>query len=239
MRYGYDQICLGFFGLAAGGLVMAAAVLVPAELAPYTDQFADDAAVYPVFAETADAAPRPFVSLAAQKMDLDRCVKLNPANLLDGEGRGPDQIAVFDVCRRLAEAAVTGSPHFAYGWYIAAGAALRTGDEDRSHDAYLRSVAANPAETWLASLRFQVFDRPGVPLSPPMAAAADRDVAILLAYWETQDLVARRYLDDPGFRARLSGIAERLPPDKQAGFVGRVRALMAKGAGQPPVPGSG
>lgn len=238
MRIGLDQIVLGLFGLAAVGLVTTATLIVPAELAPFVDQFADDAEVYPVFAEKAGVR-QPFVSLAALKMDLDRCVKLDPASLVDREGRGLGQAAVLDVCQQMAEAAVAASPHFAYGWYIAAGTALRTGEEARAHDAYMRSVATNPAEAWIARLRFQVFDRPGTPLPAPVTAAADQDVAVLLTEHSTVEMVARRYLEDPGFRGRLSVIAESLPPQRQADFVHRVRALMAKGAGQPVLPGSG
>ncbi|WP_181707521.1 hypothetical protein [Chthonobacter rhizosphaerae] len=228
----FDRVSMWLLGLMAGGMVVGAVALVPVELRPYLDQLADHKALFERYRARA-GDDRPFVSLNAWKMELDRCANLSPALIGGSEGGGPEMAEILDVCGAMAEAAVAGSPNFAYGWYIAGGAAMRTGKPAEAYRRYLRSAATNPAEIWIASLRFQVFDRPGVQLPADVAAAADRDVALLLANGASLERVARRYVDDPAFRKRLPAIAGALSADRQADFVGRVRQLMARDRARP------
>ncbi|HWA17676.1 MAG TPA: hypothetical protein VG757_01655 [Devosia sp.] len=126
-------------------------------------------------------------------------------------------------CQELLRASVTAMPSFSFGWYVLAALDPVNDDFDALNRDLSNSQASGGAEQWIAELRVALAEDYYDRLQGEAREAESQDLATLVLSQRGVDGIAKRYVDDPGFRERITAIVENLPPEAQARFVGYVR----------------
>jgi hypothetical protein len=126
-------------------------------------------------------------------------------------------------CRGLVQASVTAMPSFSFGWYVLAALAPVSGDFGALNDDLRKSQAMGAAEQWIAELRVALAEDYFDELGDAARESERRDLEVVVLSQRGVNAIARRYVDDPGFRERITAIVETMTPEAQARFVGFVR----------------
>ncbi len=136
-------------------------------------------------------------------------------------------------CLNAAKTIVAATPASSYSWALLAYLSGREGDFKARDDALIMSEATGPSELWIADLRIKIAEMSLDKLSDDGRKAYDADLRLMVQGRVGLASIAKRYVDDPAFRERITGIVETLPPQNQAWFVQNVRSAVAqKGATQ-------
>jgi hypothetical protein len=161
------------------------------------------------------------LSASAQRLVLDACVGAiaSPLGAVQPEA---SRDALLANCRTVASAIANQNPGSSFAWYAVAAAAVEQGDAARFNAALLQSRATGPNEERLGAQRVQLAEGHRQMLQAPALAAEDADLAMLVLSRRGIGAIAARYVRDPTFRERITGIVETLPPEAQRRFVGSV-----------------
>ncbi|MEQ1771108.1 MAG: hypothetical protein ABL879_14840 [Devosia sp.] len=131
----------------------------------------------------------------------------------------PQRHALANTCAALASTAAAAMPAFSYAWYVLAATADIVGDVPQVNAGLLASQGTGANEQWIAELRVDVADDRFAELSPAVLAGHEQDLRLLVTSHRGVEKIARRYVDEPGFRERITRIVETLPPEAQRLFL--------------------
>jgi hypothetical protein len=212
--------------LLAAGIVLSvlAAVTAAGEAGPFLLKAASPDRRLDMMTAPAATPVSLLESGLARTARLDVCL----STLRDVVSASPPSPATGDAvtrrCLAIAEATVERSPLESNVWFIAATLAVRLDDFAKAERYLDRSFRTGPAEQWIAERRapfaYAIRDR----LSQDVRAEADADLALLLRTERGVQVLAARYVTDPGMREHLIGIAETLDRRTQERFLGHIRA---------------
>ena len=134
------------------------------------------------------------------------------------------RLGLIHACRELALATTASAPTVAIAWTVAAATAGELDDADNFNRELARSAGVAPHEQWIAELRVALTENYFALASEQTQIQEGIDIAILVQTRRGIRSLAARYVDDPGFRERVTRIVEALPPDEQTRFLREVQA---------------
>ena len=173
------------------------------------------------------SGPRLALSHASNQNWLDGCLRA----VTSIEGRllyGESHTRLLENCKRVADAITTASPNNAYAWYFQAYLALQNEVENDFNDALLKSYEFGPTEQWIAELRVPLAERGLASLSALALEGHQKDLGLLVQSRRGIGSIARRYVRDPVFRARITDVVETLPQPAQQQFLRTLKAEVAR-----------
>jgi hypothetical protein len=165
-----------------------------------------------------DPGPSPL----SQRLLLDTCNEAISGiygRLQVGERRR----LVLERCREAADAIVADAPSTSFAWYIGALAASALGDAEGFNARVLRSQITGPTEQWIAERRANLVEDNYAAADAEVLARHQRELRLLVASQRGISSIARRYVNDPGFRERVTQIVETMSEADQRRFVSSVR----------------
>lgn len=197
------------------------------EASPYFTSGIEDTERYAALAER---APAPGPSIASERLILDNCVRAISSTY----GRLQSSTKKAEVngnCLKAADAAVRVNPSSSYAWYVGALTSALNGDAAGMNMRLLRSQQTGPSEQWIAELRVPLAEDHLAELTPEARANHDRDLKMLVASVRGIASIAGRYVDDTGFRERITAIVETMPEADQRRFVSQVGTAANRSVG--------
>ena len=153
-----------------------------------------------------------------------RAVTSIKGRLLYGEG----QTQLFESCEGVTTEITKASPRNAYAWYFQAYLALQNGAVEEFNGAILKSYEFGPTEQWTAELRVPLVERGLASLNARALMGHQNDLGLLVQSRRGISSIARRYVRDPEFRARLTDVAETLPQTAQQRFLRTLKSEVAR-----------
>jgi hypothetical protein len=132
------------------------------------------------------------------------------------------QSMIMPFCKRFAQASVDAAPTDAYAWLVLAMAQAREGDLQSAGASIVWSQLTGATESWIAQDRFGLAQDHYDQLPADAQAAGDADTVLLLSTRRAV-VVARRYMQDPDFRARAEALIARQPQSVQRSFISLLR----------------
>ena len=166
-------------------------------------------------------------SHAANQNWLDGCLRAVTSiegRLLYGESR----TRLLENCKRIAEEITNASPNDAYAWYFQAYLALQNKADNDFNAALLKSYEFGPTEQWIAELRVPLAERGLASLSAQASEGHQKDLGLLVQSRRGIGSIARRYVRDASFRARITDVVETLPQPAQQRFLRTLKAEVAR-----------
>jgi hypothetical protein len=139
--------------------------------------------------------------------------------------------AVRDVVSRCAARAadiVATTPTDSFAWLVRAAASVRLLANDDFNAALRQSQLTGPNEQWIARLRVDLAENYFSRLSAETIKSEAADLKLLASGHKGVAVIARRYVSDPDFRARITAIVEAMPQDRQVAFLNNVKRSMGK-----------
>ena len=158
---------------------------------------------------------------------LDGCLRAVTSiegRLLYGENRA----RLLDSCERIVVTITDAVPRNAYAWYLQAYLAQQNGAADTFNAALLKSYASGPTEQWIAELRVPLAEYGQQLLNDEARAGHQKDLGLLVESRRGIGSIARRYVRDPAFRARITDVVETLPQEAQRRFLGTLKVEVAR-----------
>lgn len=194
--------------------------LAAREIAPFDFSFAPSGEI---LSRLAQESPPVSLSIAGVNVSLQTCERA-----MSGLGfrLSPNQTigAVAANCAQAARKATEAMPSLSYGHYIEAMALFVLGRSDEAGAALTRSQLVGANEQWIAERRVSLAESHYEVLEADVQAAHLTDLALLAQSQHGIRSIAARYVSDPDFRGRVTGVVETLPEDIQARFVSVVQA---------------
>lgn len=126
-------------------------------------------------------------------------------------------------CTTLADSVASGSPSNSYAWQVGAMAAAQQQDWDGMNARLSLSQRTGKTEQWIAELRVALAETNYAQLNAATIAGNDSDLRMLVLSDRGIRAIAFRYVDDAGFRERITDIVETLPTENQQRFISAVR----------------
>jgi hypothetical protein len=130
------------------------------------------------------------------------------------------------VCGQLATSVLGRAPIDSFAWLIRAAASAEEGEEPGFNTALRSSQLSGPNEGWLASMRLEVGEANWSLLSADTLIGHERDMQVAASAYIYAPVVARRYVSDTAFRARMNKVLETMQPASQRRFLTIVRATL-------------
>jgi hypothetical protein len=166
------------------------------------------------------------VSLDAMKLALDDC--LRAVRSIHGRAQPtPRRTRMLESCGRLTAEITASAPSYSYGWFVRALVLEQQGDEKGFSAALMRAQLTGPNEQWVAELRADLAEDRFDALDPRVKELHLQDLALLVRSERGVHSIARRYVEEPQFRERITAIAETLAPADQRRFLDHVRSAAA------------
>lgn len=168
----------------------------------------------------------PGFSIASTRLVLDGCYDA----MLGVYGRVQPTAArmtVADNCRTLVRAVTAAMPTYSFAWYVGALAALQRDQPEELVVSLRQSQLTGPTEQWLAELRVALAEEHRNLLPDDVLANNDGDLALLVVSNRGIASIAKRYVDDPSFRERITAIVEQLPEPDQQRFISTIETAVA------------
>lgn len=134
---------------------------------------------------------------------------------------------LLPLCRNIAANVAGRSPAMSLAWIVLAAAAARSDDMTTFNDSLVRSQLTAPNEGWLADLRLRQADAHLADLSDEAVAGYEGDLRVLTFDPYQIWTLARRYIADEPFRARMQVALETTPTVVQARFLDYVSQVLA------------
>lgn len=129
-------------------------------------------------------------------------------------------------CLQIALSAAADFPTDSYAWSVAALASADLRDWAAMNAYLVRSQLTGPTEQWIAELRVTVAQDNFAVLDDAARVAAEQDLRLLVISIPGIRQIARRYINDLEFRARIEALVETMPAENQRRFVSVVRREM-------------
>lgn len=178
------------------------------------------------FTALLDGQQKPGLSVASTRLVLDGCY-----DALQGVyGRlrpTAERRTVAEKCRDLVATTTTEMPSYSFAWYVGALAAVQLEQPAGLVDALRQSQLTGPTEQWLAELRVALAEDHFQQLPADVRSNNDNDLALLVVSDRGIASIARRYVDDPGFRERIADIVEKLSEHDQQRFISTIELATA------------
>lgn len=203
--------------------LLAAASILYFETRPF---FIDSANRAARFQTVADGENRAGLSTFSQRLALDNCFEA--MNSVYGRVQPTLQRqAVFEACQNLADTITSTSPANAFAWFVGALASGALDDVVGMNNRLVQSQRTGANEQWIGELRVGLAERFFADLDELSATGHELDLQMLVQSARGVRSIARRYVNQPDFRARIAALVEELPEDVQARFVINVRRAVA------------
>ncbi len=122
-------------------------------------------------------------------------------------------------CLRIMAEIIGSSPQNAYALFAQAFFLQILQQKNAMNAALELSYLSGPTEQWIAQLRVSLAENVLPELSSAAIRGHNQDLALLAQSRRGIRSIAQRYVNDPGFRARITGIVEGLPLDDQRRFL--------------------
>lgn len=126
-------------------------------------------------------------------------------------------------CQALARQAIADSPTNVFAYYVLAASAAAQGDVALYNDSLALSYRTGPSEQWIAAWRVGLAETMHAATAPALAAHHDHDIALLIQGFVGIEAIARRFVADEAFRARVTRLLETMPPERAERFLSHVR----------------
>lgn len=128
-------------------------------------------------------------------------------------------------CSAMAMDAVTQMPTFSYGWFVLAYTdALAEDWAAMNKHLYMTRVTGQTSQ-WVAEQRVALAESYREHLDPSGLDGNQADLELLVRSQRGIGSIAKRYVNDPTFRERITAIVETMPEDIQHRFIGVLRYL--------------
>lgn len=178
------------------------------------------------FQSVADGENRAGLSTFSQRLALNNCFEA--MNSIYGRVQPtPRRQAVLGECQNLADTIAAMSPANAFAWFVGALASGNLDDVTGMNTRLVQSQRTGANEQWIGELRVGLAERFFADLDAVSAAGHEQDLQMLVQSSRGVRFIARRYVSQPDFRARIAALVEELPEDVQARFVTNVRRAAA------------
>ena len=173
---------------------------------------------------TSQGVPIPF-SYEGQRGTLADCElvtrSMNTMQMRKLPDGSPPQILAR--CLDIAESIVALAPTDSFAYLVNAQALAQQGNVDAAIPLYIKAVETGPNEQWLGEMRVtfaeKYFDR----LTPEALSLHEADLRMLAQSHKGIVYLARRYVQQPDFRPRISAIFETVSDSFQSSFIFNVR----------------
>jgi hypothetical protein len=189
-----------------------------AEVAPYLDSVAGPAQR---LADLAAGLPLP-VSEASRAALVRECYAIATSTL----GRAQPttrRVALLQSCRSMADEIWAAAPSVGLVPTLSAEFSADLHDKGRFNADLARSFLAAPNEQWLAEVRVQVVEANFDLASAATIDLERKDLSVLVRSRRGIASIARRYIEHPEFRERVTAVVENLSEADQARFVAEVK----------------
>ena len=178
------------------------------------------------FERLSHSPPEQPTSLSGTEALLMRCeAVLSPA--VASKYSEAERLFVALHCRDLARGSIQAMPSYAYGWYSLALFSYLSTDHQAAMEALEQAQIAGRNEQWLAERRVRLAENLFASLNGPVLAGHEADLTLLARSNRGVRSIARRYVENEGFRERITAIVETLPQADQARFLRSVRSAIA------------
>jgi hypothetical protein len=147
------------------------------------------------------------------------------------EGRllyGENRTRLQESCNGIVDTITKASPNNAYAWYFQAYLAHQYGSDSEFNAALLKSYESGPTEQWIAELRVPLAERRLASLNEQALKGHQNDLGLLVQSRRGIGSIARRYVRDSDFRARITDVVETLPQTAQQHFLRILKVEVAR-----------
>lgn len=164
---------------------------------------------------------------AALSLDSQRRVLLLCRNVIShpdfATATQAQQTAVTAHCTQQVDRAHAGMPSDGYPLTEQANLLRLGGQVEQMLTAVARARALAPNEMWQAELRYRLVQPFEWIMTPAEYEGQNADLRVMVQSRNGMRLLARRYLQDRNFRARITGIVETLSDEDQRRFLYNIR----------------
>lgn len=136
---------------------------------------------------------------------------------------------VVSRCADRAAEVVKTTPTDSFAWLVRAAASVRLAANEDFNIALQNSQLTGPNEQWIARFRVNLAENYFSALNPRSLKSEEADLRLLVSSEKGIQLIAKRYISNPDFRARITTVVETMPPRRQAVFLKVVKQAMNKG----------
>jgi hypothetical protein len=126
-------------------------------------------------------------------------------------------------CLEKANAITATMPTNSFGWLVAAVAAEALDDTAGMNNALVRSQKTGPREQWITELRVKLAEDNYTKLDDTSRKVNEMDLALLAESYRGVKTIASRYVNDAGFRERITTVVSALPNEVQRRFLWSVK----------------
>ncbi|KQV44417.1 MULTISPECIES: hypothetical protein [unclassified Rhizobium] len=133
---------------------------------------------------------------------------------------------VVDKCRLRAAEVVERTPSDSFAWLVRAASSIRLVKVEEFNAALRNSQKTGPNEQWIARERIELAENFYGRTDDATKTTHETDLALMASSYRGVKVIARRYVSDPNFRARITTVVEKLPAERQRLFVGNVKKAM-------------
>jgi hypothetical protein len=131
-------------------------------------------------------------------------------------------------CAQISEDIAQSAPTFSLDWAVAARAAAVGGDWPKMNEYFRASQQTGPNEQWIGRLRFEMADVFFDQLDDISRSAYDQDLAMLIKSNKGIPYIARQYVLDVAFRARITAVLESMSETDQRRYVSILRRMIPR-----------
>lgn len=133
---------------------------------------------------------------------------------------------VVNKCRLRAAEIVERTPSDSFAWLVRASSSIRLVRIEEFNEALRNSQKTGPNEQWIAHERINLAEDFYGRTDDATKATHETDLALMASSYRGVRVIARRYVSDPNFRARITAVVETLPAQQQRLFLGNVKKAM-------------
>ncbi len=169
------------------------------------------------------------VSVASRTLALRNCLEAMTSVIARAQPR-TIRGAASKTCLAISDGIVAQEPSNSLGWFVGAVAAGELSDVAGMTARLGEAQRTGPTEQWLAQMRVELAEQNYPALSTAVRDGNDRDLTLLVQSQDGVAAIARRFVQQPDFRSRITALVERLPALQQRRFVGYVQQA-AEGVG--------
>jgi hypothetical protein len=174
------------------------------------------------FDQVADGQNQTGLSTFSHRIALENC--LEAVNSIFGRMQPtPRRQAVLSECDGLSDMISSTSVADSFAWYIGALTNSELGKVGEMNRRLVLSRRTGPNEQWVAELRVALGERRFADLDRPALEGHRKDLQLLALSARGVATIAKRYVAEPDFRARITSLVEELPEEVQSRFVTYVR----------------